>query len=150
MIKEIQGDLLMADVDVICHQVNCQGAMRSGIAKSIRDKYPKVYYEYVTKCDNMSADLLLGLIQIVDTEEGPLVVNMFGQLHYGYDNRRYTSYDAFWNCLNLIATHIPANASIGFPKNIGCCRGGANWNIIRAMIEEVLGDREVYIYELGI
>ena len=29
------GNLLESDCDYICHQVNCQGKMNSGIAKSI-------------------------------------------------------------------------------------------------------------------
>ena len=153
-----QGDLLTADVDYICHQVNCQGKMNSGIAKSIREKWPIVYENYFEKCyalKNMS-QLLLGDIQIVGLWEDyyptPIhksVINMFSQEHYGYDKRRYTSYDAFWNCLNLIKLNIQKGSKIGFPENIGCCRGGANWNVILEMIREVLAeDFEVYIYFL--
>ena len=32
------GNLLDAPVDYICHQVNCQGRMGSGIAKQIKAK----------------------------------------------------------------------------------------------------------------
>ena len=154
MIKEIKGDLLQSDVDVICHQVNCQGAMRSGIAKSIREKYPNVFFQYDLLCKSGVKDQLLGEIQPVlidnSTPQGKWVVNMFSQENYGYDGRRYTSYDAFWNCLNLIHTTMNSDKTIGFPKNIGCCRGGANWEVIRKMIEEVFKDREVYIYDLGV
>jgi hypothetical protein len=74
---------------------------------------------------------------------------MFAQQHYGYDGRRYTSYDAFWNCLNLIKQTVPKGKTIGFPGRIGCVRGGANWDVIYEMINQVLGqDYEVYIYFL--
>ena len=43
----IDGNLLDSDATVICHQVNCQGKMNSGVAKAIRNKYPRVYEEYV-------------------------------------------------------------------------------------------------------
>jgi hypothetical protein len=97
---------------------------------------------------------LLGDIQIVGlwedfyaTDFHQSVINMFAQEHYGYDGRRYTSYDAFWNCLNLIKKSVPKGSKIGFPGYIGCVRGGANWEVISTMIKEVLSeDYEVYIY----
>ena len=143
----------MADVDVICHQVNCQGKMASGIAKTIREKYPEVYQEYMRLCDSVDHEALLGQIQSVALhaeDKDLIVINMFAQYNYGYDGRRYTSYDAFYNCLHHIRTCVDKELTIGFPKNIGCCRGGANWNVIRTMIEDILFDREVYIYELEV
>lgn len=141
-----QGDLLTADVNYICHQVNCQGKMNSGIAKSIREKWPIIYANY----SQLQHSNMLGEIQsvyIYDT--GLVVINMFGQYDYGYDGARYTSYDAFWSCLNKIKEIVPKGSKIGFPGNIGCCRGGANWNVILEMIKEVLAeDFEVYIYFL--
>ena len=153
--NHVIGDLLESDCNYICHQVNCQGVMKSGIAKSIREKWPIVYQEYMMKYFNSLPDLLLGDIQFINIntpgadERAQFVINMFAQEHYGYDGRRYTSYDAFWNCINLIKEAVPKGSKIGFPGFIGCVRGGANWNIIYEMINEVLGeDYEVYIYFL--
>ena len=154
----IIGDLLESDCDYICHQVNCQGKMNSGIAKSIREKWPIVYNNYMEKYNilNGVSGALLGDIQIIGlwedfyaTDFHQSVINMFSQEHYGYDGRRYTSYDAFWNCLNLIKKTIPKGSKIGFPGYIGCVRGGANWDVIYEMINQVLAeDYEVYIYFL--
>lgn len=161
MVSHINGDLLVVqeelNLDIICHQVNCQGVMGSGIAKQIRDTYPVVYENYKKKCDVLakagSREQLLGMIQIVALYEDynkeikhPCVCNFFSQYNYGYDGRRYTSYDAFWNCLNELKRSLPAGSTIGFPARIGCDRGGANWAVIEKMIEEVLGaDYFVYI-----
>ena len=149
MVKEVNGDLLTSDCNYICHQVNCQKRMASGIAKSIRDKWQAVYDMYMmfASPDN------LGQIQRVFIQD-PIVkircvINMFAQENYGYDGRRYTSYDAFWNCLGEIKNKVPKGSKIGFPWRIGCGLGGANWQIIRTMIEEALGEEyEVYIYKL--
>ena len=86
---------------------------------------------------------------LYETLQYPCIVNFFSQFNYGYDGCRYTSYDAFWECLNRLKNALQKDSRIGFPKNIGCGLGGANWNIIEKMIEEVLGkDFIVYIYEL--
>ena len=158
MVQFVKGNLLESNCDYICHQVNCQGKMNSGIAKQIREKWPIVYKNYMEKYNilNGVSGALLGDIQIVGlwedyyaTDFHQSVINMFSQEHYGYDGRRYTSYDAFWNCLNLIKRTIPKGKTIGFPKKIGCDRGGANWPVILEMITEVLGvEYKVFIYYL--
>ena len=144
------GNLLDAPVDYICHQVNCQGKMNSGIAKQIRNRWPQVYDAYCKWY--YSFENMLGSIQIVDIDHfdnSPSVINMAAQQFYGYDGRRYTSYDAFWSCLGEIRNKVPKGSSIGFPYKIGCGLGGANWKVIEKMIEEVLGfDYNVYIYML--
>jgi O-acetyl-ADP-ribose deacetylase (regulator of RNase III) len=157
MIHYVKGNLLDSDCDYICHQVNCKGVMNSGIAKQIRERWPEVYDAYVEWHKSCSAErpathpyqYMLGNILTVPISMEQSIINMAAQNRYGYDGIKYTSYDAFWLCLRHIADGVPKRCSIGFPKNIGCCRGGANWNIISTMIEEALGeDFEVYIYEL--
>jgi hypothetical protein len=100
--------------------------------------------------------LFLGTIQFVSLyndyyldKERKQVINMFAQETYGYDGRRYTSYDAFWSCLGQIKNSVPKGSKIGFPDHIGCGLGGANWEVIRTMIWETLAeDFDVYIYKL--
>ena len=147
-IYEKKGSLLDANVEYYCHQVNCQGRMRSGIAKAIREKWPVVYDSYI----QVASPVWLGCVQkvVVDVSQ-KTVINMFAQEYYVYDGKRYTSYDAFWSCLGAIRDSVPKGSKIGFPAKIGCGLGGANWKIIREMIIEVLGeDYEVYIYELEV
>ena len=145
MIRFENISLLEADVDYICHQVNCQGKMNSGVAKAIRERWPIVYTTYWNTF--LSESNLLGKILLVDINEyeprtwpkQPAIINMFSQEFYGYDGKRYTSYDAFWSCLEHIKEAIPKGSKIAFPYKIGCDRGGANWNVILSMISETLG-----------
>ena len=149
MVYEVKGNLLESECQYICHQVNCQGKMNSGVAKAIREKWIEVYHLYMERFRDGNSVRFLGTIQDIQTFDGPHVINMFSQEHYGYDSRRYTSYDAFWSCLGKIREEVPEGSSIAFPDHIGSCRGGANWNVIKTMITEVLGnDYEVYIYKL--
>lgn len=154
MVNHVKGNLLDSNCEYICHQVNCQGVMGSGIAKQIRERFPEVYDHYVHLHKwflkrFLDPSSMLGTIDIVPLNDfSSCVVNMYSQDNYGYDGSRFTSYDAFYDALKDIREHIPAGKTIGFPKNIGCGLGGANWNVISTMIEEVLGkDYEVYIYE---
>ena len=163
MIYEIKGNLLDTECPYICHQVNCMGKMNSGVAKAIREKWPIVYYKYCeicefwhtwarTHCDkepvNKAINALLGMAQLVPISETQTVINLFGQGIFGYDGNRYTSYDAFWTELGEIRKCVPIGSAIAFPKNVGSCRGGANWNVIKTMIAEALCDYDIYIYEL--
>lgn len=150
MVNYVKGNLLDSNCDYICHQVNCQGVMGSGIARQIRERWPEVYRRYrecYENCNN--PDHQLGRIDIIQNgEDERKVVNVYSQCSYGYDGGRYTSYDAFADCLYELTHYVMRDKTIGFPKNIGCGLGGGNWKIISALIEEILGDEyEVYIYE---
>ncbi len=152
MVHYVKGNLLDSKCDYICHQVNCQGVMASGIAKQIREKWPVVYESYMDRV--MYAERyyrnLLGTVDFVlIRDSNQTVVNMFCQDRYGYNGGRYTSYDAFAMALRNVASLVTKGDTIGFPKNIGCGLGGGNWKVISALIEEILGDEfDVYIYEL--
>lgn len=148
MVNYVKGNLLDSDCMYICHQVNCQGVMGSGIAKQIKERWPEVYANYRITCSMFKPEKLLGTIDVVDTNDHHNIVNIFGQLTCGYDGKRYTSYDAFSDALKKFKAWFPHGSTIGFPKNIGCGLGGGNWKVISTLIEEILGeDFEVYIYE---
>lgn len=56
MIRFIErGDIFNIEgVDNYAHGCNCAGAMGKGIALQFRDKFPKMYSEYKTKCSDGS------------------------------------------------------------------------------------------------
>ena len=164
MVTFHNGNILDSGADIICHQVNCQGKMNSGVAKAIREKWPEVYIKYMESNEiiwdkahehgRMIWNHMLGQIQVVfiADKKTMAVVNMFAQENYGYDGRRYTSYDAFWSCLGEIKRTINPGLRIAFPARIGCVRGGANWDVILTMIKEVLGadyNVEIWDYDKG-
>ena len=126
--------------------------MNSGVAKAIREKWPINFTTYmahynqnVTK--NNGYNTLLGDVLFVNLNdyepktwpESPIIINMFGQFDYGYDGKRYTSYDAFDKCLHRIRSAVPKGSKIAFPYKIGCDRGGASWEVIYMMIAVILG-----------
>ena len=145
------GDMFSSTADVLCHQVNCMGRMGSGIAKTVREKFPNVYEAYMQVCNDkdITPDYLLGSTLFVRCG-AQTIANLFAQRNYGYDGKQYTSYDAFRECLQYIHKEIPVGSSIAFPYGIGCGLGGAKWEIIVSMIQEELGNDyeiEVWKYE---
>ena len=154
MVSHVIGNLLDSNCDYICQQVNCQGRMGSGIAKQIRERWPEVYEKYLSEHEFWTEKMgrsssPLGNVDIVRiNNSNQSVINIYAQHNYGYDGKRYTSYDAFAKALELIKSYIPGGASIGFPHGIGCGLGGGNWLVISALIDEILGDDyDVYIYK---
>lgn len=154
LIYEVEGDLLEAQENLILHQTNCRGKMGSGVAKQIRDKWSEVYDEYrnlVGQYSNPASLLGISQIVLVNPIDNQYVVNLFSQLNYGYDGQRYTDYEALYVALEETArfarTH---NLSVALPKFMGCDRGGASWDIVYAMIEEVFKNhtQPIVIYKL--
>lgn len=157
MIKIVQGDITKATENIIVHQVNCQGKMGSGVALSIKKAFPNAYNQYMElyneeSTTHVNTSHLLGHVQIVKVGEGPFsdkyVANLFGQEFYGTDGSRYTSYDALYNGLKFIYVNAKrAGKSVAIPYKIGSDRGGADWDIVRYMIDKIFHDYPVALYQ---
>lgn len=154
MIKHIKCDIFESGADVICHQVNCQGVMGSGIAKQMRERYPKVYNEYKRRCDIYAPKALLGTAQFVGTSvtyRTPFlgIFNLFGQENFGYDGKCYTDYTALYKCFEKVKEDIYGASlsgkdryTIAIPYLMACHRGGGDWNVVYKIIEEVFADSD--------
>lgn len=164
MIKIIDGDLLTSEADIICHQVNCQGKMNSGVAKQIREKYPNVFEAYRKFVNDVTqlygSEELLGECQFICLGTGNFkyIANLFGQDSYGYDGKQYTNMDALKNsllklrsCADLVAEQKDVSKldiRIAIPWKIGCVRGGANWTDVYSMIHFIFEDYNVELWRL--
>lgn len=146
-IKNIDGNLLDTDAELILHQVNCQGKMNSGVAKAIREKWPIVFEEYIKLFSKDLFVVKLGICQPVSVTDNQKVINMFSQDNYGYDGKMYTSYDAINTCLGKVKDYCVNNGykRIALPYKMCCCRGGANWDVIMAMIKANFEDSDITI-----
>ena len=144
MIKHIKCDIFESGADIICHQVNCQGVMGSGVAKQVREKYPEIYESYCWYC-NQSHELLgkayPTYIHPRHNTKTKVIFNLFAQENYGYDGQCYTNYEALKTCFEEVASYT-GYKTIAIPYKIGCARGGGDWNIVYKMIEEVFADSD--------
>lgn len=143
---------------IFAHGVNCQGVMRSGIAREFRDKYREVYesYEkyvtvYLKSCrdngllnDELSSvqtarQGLLGQVDLVTLggNKDKLVANCFTQLNYGRDTSViYADYDAIQSCFEKLAILPQAENGIHFPL-IGAGLANGDWEKIKKRILKV-------------
>ena len=164
MIKIIDGDLFTTNAKFICHQVNCQKRMGSGVALHVKNKYPHVYKEYC----KIASPKMLGNVQIVPTKEKYLgydcgslsvpyteqwICNMFAQDNYGYDGKLYTDLIALEKCFRYMSGRViernnNCRATIAMPWKIGCCRGGANWEDVYKMINDIFKYNTVELWRL--
>jgi O-acetyl-ADP-ribose deacetylase (regulator of RNase III) len=153
MIKIVKGDLLDATEDIIGHQVNCQAKMNSGVAKSIRGRFPEAYEEYIAFTEpfvkaKLQEDLLGNVKMIGITGESKFVANMYGQLNYGYDGKQYTDTNALFKCFrDLRNTAEFYGLSVALPYMIGCYRGGADWKIVEDHLLTAFDGYEVTLYK---
>lgn len=141
------------DISYLAHGVNCQGAMNSGIAKEIRNVFPKAFESYRMLFVPEWTQEKLGTNQYVEVIPGGVVINCFTQNTYGYEvGTKYCSYDAIDKCMKNIADETEALGSdhfkIGMPQ-IGSKRGGGNWNVIESIINSRFKEREIYVYVLS-
>ncbi len=146
-IEFVNGDLLNAldkgEVEQIVHCVNMQRVFGSGIALSIKQRYPEVYKEYTSKQGH------LGFADCVYLNTpGKAVWNLYGQEFYGRD-KRHGNYGAIAKGIDSIARSV-LKQTIGFPSHMCSDRAGCDWNIILEMIEFSFSSKyhNVKIYKL--
>lgn len=151
IIKE--GNVFDSDADIICHQVNCQGVMGSGVAKEVRERFPNVYEEYHTYCEANKdhPGRMLGVAQMVPVDEkgSRWIINCFGQNSYGYDGKQYTSVGALMEAFQEVAKFAKMTGTkVAMPYKIGCVRGGADWETVKKIIDVTFQDVDVELWRL--
>ena len=143
MIQVFKGDVLKVNTGIIVHGCNCQGVMGSGIARSIREQFPKVFEVYRDRFEREG--LALGNIESIEVGPSKFIVNANTQHLYGIGERR-VSYDAIAECfekVNKLAFHIEDSLGVALPvvfPAIGAGLGGGDWEIIERIIDRSVGD----------
>lgn len=145
-------DLLEVEFGIVVHGCNAQGVMKSGLAASVREKWPAVYEEYRRHMPPLpplnptgggrprTGTLPMGSISHVEVETNKWVVNAITQFNFGKDKRRYVSYDAVDIAFRSIARmiyeiHLKRRfvPTLHIPR-IGAGLGGGDLRIILEII----------------
>jgi len=149
MINYFNGDVTTSSANIIAHCVNCQGVMGSGVAKTIKQKWPDVFRTYEAKCKlTYNPNLLFGLCQIIQIEKKKGIANLFGQEYYGKE-KRHLNYEYLYLALEDLAKQMKSLKleSVAFPDMIGCGLAGGEREIIYSMIQTIFKDFKVELWK---
>jgi O-acetyl-ADP-ribose deacetylase (regulator of RNase III) len=127
MLKYIEQDATEILSGIIAHGVNCQHRMASGIAKTIRRKFPIAYQTYM---NNPKGKEMLGTAHIVcvDEEADLHVANIYTQVFYGYGGGRYADLDAIERGMIFVGSIAEGYQLNIYMPRIGCGLGGLSWD----------------------
>ena len=161
MIKFFNGDLLKSGCDIICHQVNEYGVMGAGIAKQIKEKYPKAFAEYTKSIKEVkSKGKNLPLFVLSKQPDSIVVANMFTQ------RKGETNLEILRNAVFLLAMQIydlfitklkfndmtgvffDRPFRVGIPYKYGCGIAKGDWESILKIWEDVFGELEYIDFEV--
>ena len=120
-----------SSVRFVAHCCNAQGRMGSGFAKELRDRNPSVYDAYLA--DFKDGQTYMGQAYPVIGDDGRTYFNIIGQQFFGYDGKRYVSYDALADAFQHINS-LPDIDHLAMPL-IGAGLAGGKWSIISSIIE---------------
>ena len=139
MITYIHGDLFTTPDTVIVHGCNAAGVMGSGVAKTIKEKYPKAFQDYHKFCTaGYKLEEVMGRNIFSEQPDGKIIVNSITQPSYGRAfGIRFCSYDAIDDCMQRLFMECEERGiiSISMPK-IGAGLGGGSWDVIEKIIEQ--------------
>lgn len=149
----LRKDVTQFNERLLIHGCNAQGAMNSGVAKAIRERFPKAWLAYKHAFEMGQHDenvrKLTQLGNYIDAPVSPnrTVINAITQQNYGKDGKKYVSYDAIDQVTKRIAVDYDV-PTCAMPK-IGCGLGGGDWSIVEAIIKNNLTPAmQVVVYEL--
>lgn len=161
MVEYKNGSVLTHKVDIVAHQVNCQGKMNSGLAANLRRRYKNLLSEYRAYCVQYNkSESLLGTALIIEGEKysspgkkgsKKLIANLFGQFTESREGERTTDYTSLKNamihlrilCENTAFSTRDGVWTVGMPYKIGCGYGGGDWSIVEKIIHDVFDESAV-------
>lgn len=147
MIREVEGDILLAKTDAVAHGVAVNDDFKQGLALQLRERWPSLYKDFRHYCQTRSPDE--GEIW---TWKGPgswAVVNLLTQEAPEAAGQRpgRANLSNVSHCLKKLAADVSAQ---GY-KSLAITRlatgvGGLEWKDVKPLIEQHLGPLKIPVY----
>lgn len=145
MVKLQQGNLFEAKVDLLAHGCNCKGGFGSGVAKGMAHCHNKARYEYLYK--HRTEGWKLGDVQFVSSGT-KIIANCATQDNFLPRGECHADYNAIKVCMKKVKDYAKLrNLSIAIPK-IGAGLAGGDWELIKAILDDVFQDYDCTVYYL--
>lgn len=137
MIIQKNGNFFDYDASIRINTVNCVGVMGAGVALQFKNLFPQMYNEYKKLC--ASNGLRPGKLQIWNESifDNLKIINFPTKDHWK-DPSEYEYIEKGLDALHNYLKYL-SGETITIPA-LGCGHGGLDWNIVKPMIYEKLGD----------
>jgi len=149
MITYVKGNLFESDVNILVHGCNCFHVMGGGVARIVKELYPKAFS--ADKQFSFRGDIAkLGSFTSATvthhyTGKELLIINGYTQYEFGGGEDLF-NYDAMKElCCKL--NGLFKDKSIAMPM-IGSGLAGGDWKRIEKIINSEFKDKEVFVYYL--
>lgn len=147
MVREDEGNLLDADAEAFVNTVNTVGVMGKGLALQFKQAYPGNFRAYEAACRR--GEVRLGSMFTWDTglPGNPRFIINFPTKGHWRSRSRLADVEAGLDDLRRVIQDCEIR-SIAVPP-LGCGNGGLDWDAVRPLIAEALGDLpdvEVIVY----
>ncbi len=175
MIKIIDKNLFDSKANFLVHQTNCMSVMGSGVALQVAELFPHVEKEYMKYLKHCKKNRIepLGTAQYVPVDSWALVmvdtmknekveaydreyqyiVNLFGQKNFGMDAQQTDLKAMKMAMVDIREKAESIGATVAMPYMIGSYRGGAKWEDVYKIIQDVFNkstvDVEICRYDRG-
>jgi O-acetyl-ADP-ribose deacetylase (regulator of RNase III) len=151
MITYVKGNLLEDKAEALVNTVNIVGVMGKGIALAFKQAFPHNFKVYTDACK--AKTLTIGkILPVRDTNflyGDKLIINLPTKAHW----RQPSEYEFVESGLIALVDYLRANpvSSLALPA-LGCSNGGLDWDVVRSMIVDYLGnvDIDITIYNCNI
>ncbi|MFT5324183.1 MAG: O-acetyl-ADP-ribose deacetylase (regulator of RNase III) [Planctomycetaceae bacterium] len=140
MLNFTTGNLLEAEVDALVNTVNTVGVMGKGIALMFKEQFSDNFTAYAAACKR--GDVTTGRMFVTASPElmGPRwIINFPTKQHWRTRTKMEWIQDGLQDLRRVIEEK--QIKSIAVPP-LGCGNGGLNWQTVRPIIQQALGDLE--------
>lgn len=140
MVVISKGTVFNTDAEAIVNTVNCKGVMGAGIALEFQLRYPKMYEDYQSKCNN--GTIRVGAVDYYDNGDNT-IINFPTKYDFKFPSRIEWIEEGL---KNFVETYEEYNIeSVAFPK-LGAGRGGLDWEAVKKLMLEYLEPLSIKIY----
>ena len=150
MITVLKGDILKTECQVLVNPVNCVGIMGAGLAKKIKEIFPKTFEDYVLACKY--EQIKPGVIKWHSSfdSKSPIryIVSFPTKDHWRDKSNLIDIRSALKELKATLAKCRRSIFSVAIPA-LGCGLGGLQWMDVKGLIEHELKDltQDIELYE---
>ena len=143
----VKGDILNAEHGIIGHAVSCNLALKKGLSKRIKDKYPIVQKDCKEIMGVLDVKSRLGKCQMIQVKKPLFIANLFVKVGPVIQGMGTIDYNALAIALAGLRTwrkrvFYPVDyMPIYLPADLGCTPGfDGEWNVVRGIIMSAIPD----------